>query len=133
MWTVKKSWFLSSEVWLCVGKVLGTPQCLFKENPLFWWNLNFQILAVKNMILTLAFGALQAWGFEVWLLNGCGLNLCFPKSFKQILDFHGENLVTCHLTFVAEIRHRFTTDDMDCDNHTGRGEQVYIYIHHAQC
>ena len=74
------------------------------------------------MILTLAFGALHAWGFEVWLLNGCGLNLCFPKAFKQIPDFHSENPTTCHLTFAAEIRHCFALDDMDYDNHTRRGE-----------
>ena len=86
------------------------------------------------MILTLAFGALHAWGFEVWLLNGCGLNLCFPNSFRQILDFHGENLVTCHLTFAAEFRHCFALGDMDCDNHIGRAEQVYIYIYtHTSC
>ena len=34
---------------------------------------------------------------------------------------------------MAKIRHRFALGDMDCDNHTGREEQVYIYIHHAQC
>ena len=44
-------------------------------------NLNFRILVVKIMILTLAFGALNTWeGFEVWLLNGCDPNLCFPKA-----------------------------------------------------
>ena len=39
------------------------------------------------MILALAFGALHAWGFEVWLLNGCSLNLCFPKAFKPSTKF----------------------------------------------
>ena len=72
-------------------------------------------------------------GFEVWLLNGCGPNLCFPKASSKVPDFHGENPATCHLTFAAEIRHCFALGDMDCDNHTGRGEHVYIYIHHAQC
>ena len=56
------------------------------------------------MILALAFGALHAWGsFEVWLLNVCGPNLCFPKAFGQSTRFprrksddmspyfHGEN------------------------------------------
>ena len=76
------------------------------------------------MILILAFEALHAWGFEVWLLNGCGPNLCFPKAYRQILNFHGENPVTCHLTFVVEIRHRFALDDMECDNHIERGEKV---------
>ena len=51
----------------------------------------------------------------------------------KVLDFHGKNLVTCQLTFMAKIRHRFALGDMDYDNHTRRGEQVYIYIHHAQC
>ena len=41
-------------------------------------------------------------------------------------DFHGENPATCHLTFAVEIRHRFALGDMDYDNHTGRGEQVYM-------
>ena len=36
MWMVKKSWFLSPEVWLRVGKVLGIPQRLSKDSPLFW-------------------------------------------------------------------------------------------------
>ena len=26
-------------------------------------------------------------GFEVWLLNGCGPNLCFPKAFEQSTRF----------------------------------------------
>ena len=85
------------------------------------------------MILTLDFGALHAWGFEVWLLNGCGLNLCFPKAFRKIPNFHSKDLATCHLTFTAEIRHHFALDDMDCDNHTRMGKQVYIYIRHTQC
>ena len=66
-------------------------------------------------------------GFEVWLLNGCGPNLCFPKVFEQSTRFPQRNLATRHLTFAAEIRYRFTLGDMDCDNHTGRGEHVYIY------
>ena len=61
-------------------------------------------------------------GFEVWLLNECGLNLCFPKAFGKVPDFHGENSTTCHLTFAVEIRHHFTLGDMDYDNHTGKGE-----------
>ena len=36
VWLGKKFWFLSSEVWLCVGNVLGTPQLLSKDSPLFW-------------------------------------------------------------------------------------------------
>ena len=72
-------------------------------------------------------------GFEIWLLNGWGPNLCFPKAFGKVPDFHDENPVKRHLTFVIEIRHRFALGDMDYDNHTRRGEQVYIYIHHAQC
>ena len=58
------------------------------------------------MILALAFGALHAWGLEIWLLNGWGPNLCFPKAFDKVLDFHNKNPATCHLTFVVEIRHR---------------------------
>ena len=71
-------------------------------------------------------------GFEVRILNGCGTNLCFPKTFSKVPDSHSENPATCHLTFTMEIRHCFALGDMDFDNHTKRGEQVYIYIHHAQ-
>ena len=46
---------------------------------------------MKNMILALAFGALHLFGggggFEVWLLNGCSPNLCFPKVFEQRTRF----------------------------------------------
>ena len=55
----------------------------------------------------------------------------FLRHSGKVPDFHEENLATCHLTFVAEIKHCFALGDMDCDNHTGRGEQVYIYIRHA--
>ena len=57
----------------------------------------------------------------------------FLRQLGKVPNFHGKNLATCHLTFIVEIRHRFAVGDMDCDNHTGRGEHVYIYIHHAQC
>ena len=36
IWMGKKYWFLSSEVWLRVEKVLGTPQGLFVDSHLFW-------------------------------------------------------------------------------------------------
>ena len=49
----------------------------------------------------------------------------------KVLDFHGENLVTYHITFATEIRHHFALGDMDYDSHTGRGEQLYIYKHYA--
>ena len=38
----KKSWLLGPKVWLCVGKVLGTPQRLSKDNPLFCKTLIFE-------------------------------------------------------------------------------------------
>ena len=57
----------------------------------------------------------------------------FLRHSGKVPDFHGINLGTCHLTFAMKIKHRFALGDMDCDNHNGRGEQVYIYIHHAQC
>ena len=63
------------------------------------------------MILELAIGALHAWreggggGFEVWLLNGCGPNLCFPKAFEQSARFPWQKSKQSHLTFMAEIRH----------------------------
>ena len=64
---------------------------------------------------------------------GVVLIYTFPRCSSKVPDFYDENLATSHLIFVAEIRHRFTLGDMDCDNHTERDEQVYIYIHHAQC
>ena len=68
-------------------------------------------------------------GFEVWLLNRCGPNLCFPKAFSKVLDFHGENLATYHLSFAAEIRHYFVLGDMDYDNHIRKRVSRYIYTH----
>ena len=53
----------------------------------------------------------------------------FLRHSGKVPDFHEENLATCHLTFAAEIKHRFALGDMDCDNHIGRGEQVYIYTY----
>ena len=63
--------------------------------------------------------------FEVWLLNGCGPNLYFPKAFGKVPDFNGKNPMTCQLTFAVEIRHCFAFGDMDCDNHTKRGKCWY--------
>ena len=57
----------------------------------------------------------------------------FLRHLGKVLDFHGENLATSHLTFMAEIRHHFALGNMDFDNHTGRGEWGYISIHRAQC
>ena len=53
----------------------------------------------------------------------------FLRHSGKVPDFHGENPATCHLTFATEIRHHFALGDMDCDNHTGKGEQVHIYIY----
>ena len=55
----------------------------------------------------------------------------FLRHLSKVPDFHGENPVTCRLTFAMEIRHRFALVDIDYGNHIERGEQVYIYIHHA--
>ena len=86
------------------------------------------------MILALAFEPLHAWGalrfvFRISVVPIYG----FLRHLGKVLDFHGENLATCHLTFVAEIRHCFALGNMGFDNHTGRGERGYISIHHAQC
>ena len=54
----------------------------------------------------------------------------FLRHSSKVPDFHVENPVRCHLTFVAEIRHCFSLSDMDCDNHTEKGRaSIYIYIH----
>ena len=50
----------------------------------------------------------------------------FLRLSSKVPDFHGENSATCHLTFAVEIRHCLALGDMDYDNHTGRGEQVYM-------
>ena len=60
---------------------------------------------------------------------GVVLIYAFLRNSGKVLDFHGENPVKSYLTFVAEIRHCFAIGDMDCENHTERGEQVYTYIH----
>ena len=64
---------------------------------------------------------------------GVVLIYTFLRHSSKVPDFHNENPARRHLTFTAEIRHRIALCDMDGDNHTGKGEQVYIYIHHAQC
>ena len=53
----------------------------------------------------------------------------FLRHLGKVLDFLGKNPATCHPTFTMEIRHRFALGDMDCDDHTKRGEQVYIYTY----
>ena len=86
------------------------------------------------MILALTFGALHAWGALKFGFQMVVVSIyAFLRHSGKVPDFHGENTATYHLTFVVEITHRFALGDMDCDNHTGKGEQVYIYIHHVQC
>ena len=60
---------------------------------------------------------------------GVVLIYAFLRHSGKVLGFHGENPTTCHLTFTAKIRHRFALGNMDCDNHIGRDEQVYIYTY----
>ena len=64
---------------------------------------------------------------------GVALIYTFLRHSGKVPNFHGENPATCHFTFVEEIRHHLALGDMDYYNHTRRGKQVYIYIHHAQC
>ena len=71
-------------------------------------------------------------GFKFWLLNGFPI-YAFLRHSSKVLDFHNEIPAICHLTFAVEIRHCFALGDKDNDNHTNKGEQVYICIHHAQC
>ena len=81
------------------------------------------------MILALTFGPLHAWGALRFAFRISVVSIyAFLRHSGKVPNFHGENLATCHLTFAAEIRHRFALGDMDCDNHTKRGEQVYIHI-----
>ena len=54
----------------------------------------------------------------------------FLRHLSKMLDFHGENLATHHLTFAVKIRYHIALGDMDYDDHIGRGEQVYI---HTSC
>ena len=68
-------------------------------------------------------------GFEVWLLNGCGLNLCFPRALSKAPDFNNEYLATSHLNFAMEIRP--VLGGTDSDNHTERRQAgIYTYIMH---
>ena len=71
-------------------------------------------------------GALR---FRFWM--GAVPIYAFLRRSGRVPDFPDENPATCHLIFTAEIRHHFALGDMDYDNHTEGGEQVYIYIHHA--
>ena len=71
--------------------------------------------------------------FRFGFSMGAVLTYAFLRHSSKVPDFQRKNLVTRHLTFEVEIRHRFALGDMDCDNHTEKGEQVYIYIHHTQC
>ena len=48
----------------------------------------------------------------------------FLRRSGKVLDFHGENLAICHLSFASEIRHCFALDDMDFDNHTEKGGEI---------
>ena len=59
---------------------------------------------------------------------GVVLIYAFLRHLGEVPNFCGENPVTCHLSFTTEIRHCFALNDMDCDNHTGKGE-AGIYIH----
>ena len=75
------------------------------------------------MILVLAFRALHAWGvlrFGFW--KDVVLIYAFLRHSGKVPDFHSKNPATCHLTFVVEIKHRFTLGNMDYDNHIERGE-----------
>ena len=67
-------------------------------------------------------------GFEVWLLNGRGPNLCFPKAIGQSTKFPRRTSGDMSPYFVAEIRHRFALGDTNYDNHTRKG-RAGIYIH----
>jgi len=69
-------------------------------------------LTVENELLALAFGPLNALGFEVWFQNGCGLDQCFLSVFGIVAKFpqqksgsispyfHDENLAALHLRCV---------------------------------
>ena len=70
---------------------------------------------------------------EVWLLNGCGPNLCFPKAFEQSARFLQQKSGDKSPYFHGGNSASLALGDTDCDNHTRGDEQAYIYIHHAQC
>ena len=72
-------------------------------------------------------------GFKVWILNGCGPNLCFPKAFKPSTRFPRRKFGDTSSYFCGENQASLALGDMNYDDHTERGEQIYIYIHHAQC
>ena len=69
-------------------------------------------LTVENELLALAFGPLNALGFEVWFQNGCGLDQCFPNVFGIVAKFPqrkcGKNLVALRLKCVIAHKKLFS-------------------------
>ena len=53
----------------------------------------------------------------------------FLRHSSKVPNFSGDNPTTCHLTFAAEIRHRFALGDIDYDNHTRKRVIKYIYTY----
>ena len=61
-------------------------------------------------------------GFGVWLLNGCGPNLCFPKAFGQSTRFPRQKSGDMSPYFHGGNYAWLAIGDMNCDNQTERGE-----------
>ena len=73
-------------------------------------------------------------GFEVWLLNGCGPNLCFPKAFRQSTKFpRRKSDVVSPYFHDGKFDIALPQVSQIVTIRPEGGEQVYIYIHHAQC
>ena len=91
------------------------------------------------MILALAFRASHAFfllegggvGFEVWLLNECGPNICFPKAFEQSTRFSLQKSGEKSPYFCSGNWASLVLSDTDRDSHTEKG-QAGIYMH-ASC
>ena len=54
----------------------------------------------------------------------------FLRLSSKVPDFHGENPVTCHLTFVVEIRHRLVWTVTITLKGASRYIYIYTYIMH---
>ena len=55
----------------------------------------------------------------------------FLRHSSEVPDFHGENPVTCHLTFAAEIKHRFALVTWTVTiTSEGASRYIYTYIMH---
>ena len=111
----------------------SSPSLLTKQHP-FSFSFLFSLQTFPS--------SLKSTHPNIVLVNGCGLNLCFPMAFEQSTRFLWRKSDDMPSYFCGGNQALLAIGDTDSDNHTGRGEQAYIYIylfiyiytyiHHAQ-